>query len=291
MLRGTILGDYLRVVMVWAGTRDTQALRLAARWATLLSDGSTPPTVCIWSTKSTTTPSCLDEVDLCWHHLRLPTRVDRHVHHAHPRLPWSPWGVKSGPNFQFFRVLDEFAAAHPHDWVLYAEPDTFPMGTDPALPVTQLLERHVAAWMIGGLPHPKTRKQLDVSMWRHLNGAALYKVGDSRFAEFRATTWIPSLLWKIRGFPEYAYDCITDPQQHVELPVRLAGSWAREASRFVPTAGIVNLSTQTLTQTDVAGLADDRWLQNRCADEETTPWLLHAKGVEVTTSLLPRTIS
>lgn len=277
-------------MLVWAGTQDTQPLHLAARWATLLAAGSNMPTACIWSTRPVTLPARLDSVELCWHHLHLPKRLDRHAHHPHPRLPWSPWGVKSGPNIQFFRVLDEFVAAHPHDWVLYTEPDTYPMGSDPAPSVAQLLERRSSAWMIGGLPHPKTRARLDVSMWRHLNGAALYNVGDPRFAEFRAMTWIPSLLWKIRGFPEYAYDCITDPRQHADLPPRLAGSWAAESERFVATSGIVNLSTQILTQADVAELADDRWLQDRCAVENTSPWLLHAKGCGVAENPFSRSV-
>ncbi len=271
----------VRVMMVWAGTMSTRPLKLAAEWARTLCPESTHPVACIWS--SSPKPTGLDTlgsepVEFCWHELRLPSRIDRHFAATHPRLPWSPWGTKSGPNFQFFRVLEAFSEAHPHQWVFAVEPDTYPIGRDPAGVVRDLVERNSGAWMIGGRPHPSLIPTLVPTMHRHLNGAALYGVGDPSFREFLSTTWIPSLLWKIRERPEYAFDCLTDAAESASLPVNLAKSWELAQHRFVPTAGIVNLSTRTLSITDAQHLCTQERLTLQCAKERTTPWMLHAKG-------------
>lgn len=273
--------DKLRVTMVWAGTTNTRPLERAAEWARIFSPESTAPIACIWSPLPKPTELDLlgcDPVQFCWHELSLPKRIDRHFAVAHPRLPWSPWGTKSGPNFQFFQVLAEFAEAHPHYWMFAAEPDTYPIGRNPTGVVLDLLERNPSAWMIGGYPHPSITPTLDPTMHRHLNGAALYGVGDPRFREFLVTSWIPSLLWKIRQRPEYPYDCLTDAAENANLPEILAQSWSEVQRRFVPTAGIVNLSSRSLSIAEARRLCTQDRLIRRCTEEQTSPWMLHAKG-------------
>ena len=271
--------------MVWAGTTHTRPLRLAATWARQLADVH-PPAACIWSANPVPRTAELDGVVWCWHRLELPPRIDRHAANAHPRQPWSPWGSKSGPNYQFFQVLDQFADAHPHDWLLYTEPDTFPVG-QPADAIRDLGERHGDAWMIGGHAHPTIRDQLEPAMHHHLNGAALYRAGSAAFRQFRQLTWIPSLLWRIRARPEYAYDCLTDPSQHTDLPARLAAAWATAEHRFVATSGIVNLSTRTLTVADAHAAVCSAELETECRREGTVPWMFHAKGPIGTSLLAP----
>lgn len=271
----------LRVTMVWAGTTSTGPLRLAAEWARTLDCESSPPVACIWSPSPM--PAGLNSrdsspVQFCWHELRLPERIDRHCVAAHPRSPWSPWGSKSGPNFQFFQVLEAFAEAHPHQWILAAEPDTYPIGRDPSGVVRDLLARNPNAWMIGGFPHPSLLDKLDPRIHHHLNGAAVYAVGDPTFREFLSNTWIPSLLWKIRELPEYAYDCLTDPAENSALPDFLAKSWDSSQHKFISTAGIVNLSNRKISVSVAQRLCTEDSLLHQCTEERTTPWMLHAKG-------------
>lgn len=267
--------------MVWAGTTSTSPLELAAEWARTLSCDSSSPVACIWSPSPMPTDIdtlALQSARFCWHDLNLPMRIDRHSAVADPRIPWSPWGTKSGPNFQFFQVLEAFAEVHPNQWIFAAEPDTYPIGRNPAGVVRDLLERHSSAWMIGGHPHRSLARTLDSTMHRHLNGAALYRVGDPDFRNFLSVSWIPSLLWKIRERPEYAYDCLTDPAENTNLPSDLAKSWADAQHKFVPTPGIVNLSSRKLSITDAQRMCSEKELLRQCAEERTKPWMLHAKG-------------
>lgn len=266
----------LRVTMTWAPPGDPTALDVAVAWADRLADARIP--VCVWTAQPVAVPDHPAATRCCWHHLALAPRVDRHAAHRRPDLPWSPWGTKSGPNVQFFALLDAVAACHPEDWILYAEPDTVPVGTEVAEPLRAVVGRHPDAWVVGALPHPRVRPDVADDLRRHLNGAALYRVGDPAFAEFRTGVWMPSLLDRVRHDPEYAYDCVTDPAQWTSLPPALAAAWRSEAHRFVATAGIVNASTLTLDPTDVPAILGHPEVLAALGREGTRPWLLHAKG-------------
>lgn len=270
----------LRVVMVWIPSRGSRDLDLALEWADRLGiDERRGPQVCVWTPRDVRAGSERpDDVRICWHSLDLPPRIDRHVDRPSPRDEVSPWGSKSGPNFQFFRLLDRFGEVHPHDWLLYAEPDTVPIGAEVADAVADLLEANSDAWMIGARPHPIVRARLTPDLWNHLNGAALYHVGDRDFAEFRRSTWIPSMLLKIRELEIYAYDCITDPSQRRKLPERLRHAWRAETHRFVATSGMVNLSTETLDPAGLRSAMEDDMLLAALRAEGTSVWMVHAKG-------------
>lgn len=268
----------LRVTMTWAPPDDPVALDVAVAWSDCLADGRGGVPVCIWTAHPVPPPDHPAADRCCWHHLDLAPRVDRHASRRRPDLPWSPWGTKSGPNVQFFALLDAVAACHPEEWILYAEPDTVPVGPDPATPLRTVVARHPDAWVVGAHPHPRVRPDVADDLWHHLNGAALYRVGDPTFADFRTGVWMPSLLEHVRRDPEYAYDCVTDPAQWAALPPSLATAWRAEADRFVVTAGMVNASTLTLTPADVAGILADVELGAALDGEGTRPWLLHAKG-------------
>jgi len=270
----------LRVTMVWAPTTDTAALDVTVEWADRLAGpGRSAPPVCIWTARATPVPTDHPAATrACWHDLDLPSRIDRHAHHRSADLAWSPWGTKSGPNFQFFALLDAVAAAHPEEWILFAEPDTVPVGPDPGDHLAAVVTAHPDAWVIGAHPHPGVLPDLPPGLHHHLNGAALYRVADPAFAEFRAEVWVPSLLWQVRRDPEYAYDCITDPSQWAGLPPGLATAWADHADRFVPTAGMVNASTLTVGPDRVTAILTEPALMAALDREPTRPWLLHAKG-------------
>lgn len=270
----------LRVTMTWAPPVDPAALDVAVAWADRLAADAAAEAapVCVWTTRPVTPPDHPATTRCCWHHLDLAERVDRHAAHRRSDLPWSPWGTKSGPNVQFFALLDAVAVHHPDEWILYAEPDTVPVGPDPAGSARAVVARHPDAWVIGAEPHPRVRPDVAVDLRNHLNGAALYRIGDPAFAEFRTGVWIPSLLDRIRDDPEYAYDCVTDPAQWTMLPPTLAAAWRSAADRFVATAGMVNASTLTLAPTEVAAILTDPELVVALDREGVRPWLLHAKG-------------
>lgn len=267
----------VRPVLTWVPSHDHSALDLAMVWHRLLTDGSAGRT-CVWTTRPLGEP--IDHpaaAALCWHVVDLPERLDRHLPVADGRAPWSPWGPKSGPNHQFFTMLDALTTAHHEEWVLFIEPDTHPVGHDVAGSVGRVVRANPHAWMIGGIPHPNARPSLSRDLWNHLNGAALYHVADPEFARFRTRVWIPSLLTRLRSEPRFAFDCATDPAQWELLPSSLRSPWREAAPRFVRTSGIVNLSTLSIGPGQVAAALSDQERFARC-DDRVEPWMVHAKG-------------
>ncbi|MBU3701566.1 MAG: hypothetical protein FGM58_05920 [Acidimicrobiia bacterium] len=267
----------VRPVLTWVPSADHGALDVAMRWHEVVT-GSTLRASCVWTTRPLGGPLDHPAADeLCWHVVDLPERLDRHLPNADGRAPWSPWGSKSGPNHQFFTMLDALGSEHPEEWVLFIEPDTHPVGDEVARRIGRLVGAHPDAWMIGGVPHPETRPSLSPDLWHHVNGAALYRVADPEFARFRDRVWIPTLLLRLRSEPRFAFDCATDPAQWEFLPSSLQNSWGAAASRFVRTAGIVNLSSMTIGLDRVTAALDDPRRFEGC-DDRADPWMLHAKG-------------
>lgn len=267
----------VRPVLTWVPSEDLTALDVAVSWNELVA-GSQPGASCVWTTRPVDIRIDHRAVDeLCWHVVDLPARIDRHLADTDPRQPWSPWGPKSGPNHQFFSVLDGHGRHHEEEWALFVEPDTHPLRGDVAVQLDNLIAAHPEAWMMGGIPHPRLRPSLASDLWHHVNGAALYKVGDPDFARFRQVVWIPSLLLKIRVEPRFAFDCVTDPAQWASLPRSLGESWTAAAGRFVRTAGVVNLSALALLTTQAPSILDDTDWTIEC-DDDAEHWMLHAKG-------------
>ena len=267
----------VRPVLTWVPSNDFSALDVAMEWHELLR-GSQSGATCVWTTRPLDGPIIHPAFDeLCWHVVDLPARIDRHLADSDPREPWSPWGPKSGPNHQFFSVLDSQRKHHDEEWVLFIEPDTHPLRDDVADQIHLLIAANPTAWMMGGIPHTRLRPSLASDLWHHVNGAALYNATDHDFVQFRQEVWIPSLLLKIRVDPRFAFDCVTDPVQWESLPRLLRGPWTASADRFVRTAGVVNLSSLTLAPAQVAGMLEDtEWMVD--CDDDVEPWMLHAKG-------------
>lgn len=267
----------VRPVLTWVPSDDHTGLDVAMAWHDLLG-GSQSGATCVWTTQPVDRPINHPAFnELCWHTVDLPVRIDRHLADTDPREPWSPWGPKSGPNHQFFSVLDAQREHHDEEWVLFIEPDTHPLCDDVDDRINELITAHPAAWMMGGVPHTRLRPSLASDLWRHVNGAALYKAGDRDFARFRQEVWIPSLLLKIRVEPRFAFDCMTDPAQWESLPRLLRNSWSAAVDRFVRTAGVVNLSSLTLSSTQVRSILEGTAWAIDC-DDDAEPWMLHAKG-------------
>lgn len=265
----------LRAALVWPPGSGQAPLDLAAQWADLLHPGRP---ACVWEVVPDGLAARPQDERFCWHALTVPSLIDRHVAASHPRLAWSPWGTKSGPNYQFFQVLDGIGAQHGETWTLLLEPDTHPLPGDAATTVRGLLDRHREAWMIGGRPHALVRPALAKDLREHLNGAALYRVASARFATFRAEVWIPSLVAMIQQDPISAFDCLTDPALQKRLPAYLQDAWHAVQHLFVPTSGIINVSSLELSALELRQVLADPALADATRQEETQPWLLHAKG-------------
>lgn len=217
-------------------------------------------------------------LEFCWHVLSTPDSLDSYAQHFSKRHPWTPWGTKSGPNFQFFEILNLAGTQHTETWTLLIEEDCRPKNDAPGLEILKDLELHENSWMIGGLPDPAIAPRLPHELRNHLNGAALYRASDHAFREFLTAVWLPGLLEMIALNERYAFDCLTSPEVFESLSPVLRSAWNSQRSRFTSVEGIQNLST-----IEVDGAT---WLptlpSNAHAREsrKSTPWMVHAKGFD-----------
>jgi hypothetical protein len=227
--------------------------------------------LCVWSPDPQAFVKCPESSIFCWHVLHIHHHIDRYFSQDHPRLLWSPWGTKSGPNFQFFQILKQMRVMHTEPWNLIIEPDTIPTFVDISAQVSNQIRDHEESWVVGGHPHESIRPKLGPELWNHLNGAGLFHVGDLGFQHFCEEIWIPSLLQVIQRDSRFAYDCLTSPEIWQTLSPKLRSAWMLNAERFNSTEGILNLSTEHLTVSDVIDILGNL----RSPD---SAWMIHAKG-------------
>ena len=201
--------------------------------------------------------------------VELPAVDDRYVRDGERRVTnWRPLGTKSGPNLQWLRTIENLAGEAGIGWCLLLEPDTSPVSLCAADRVFALIQSHPKAWVIGAVPEETTLRGLDPRLHRHLNGVALYRVGEPQFVAFVEHVWKPSLLWLLQSEPNAAFDVLTSPDVWPDLPRELAQAWAKEAYRFVASTTLVNASaTAPKRISDIAARAE--------ADPQV--WLLHGK--------------
>jgi hypothetical protein len=207
--------------------------------------------------------------------LNLSERVNQYGKHTTGLRSWSPWGTKSGPNYQYFRILKHYATSPADTWLLYLESDTYCSVTNPRPHIEELIRRHPTAWIIGAPPSDLSLPYIDVTLHDHINGASLLNIGDPRFHAFLSRTWVPSLLWKIRSRPYFAYDCATATLEWQTLPSELRFSWQAHHARFVRTSSMLNLSNIQLPVTQVIKQLQIQNQKNHLMKTKT--WFVHVK--------------
>lgn len=195
---------------------------------------------------------------VCVHKLHIPKRYDFYQRSFTSLSTWSPWGRKSGPNLQFFQTIREAGLRHTESWVYQLESDVLP-----ARPLTQLeaksLREHMQiSWVIGAENHPAVLRRLPKVFHHHLNGAALYKVGDPRFQAFVSDVWAPSLWSLLTWDPSVAYDVMTSPDCWERLPAQLRAEWQSASSKLVVHAGMGNLAGLALNKKLLTVLLEER---------------------------------
>lgn len=173
--------------------------------------------------------------------LGLQTHVNRFNSSITAEIPWDPWGFKSGPNRDFFRILD-YCSHLGTGWTLLAEPDLIPAEADLKNRVSSLLTGFPGQWVIGSQTTTLALKKLDRRLHDHINGAAFYNTKSIDFVRFRKRVWIPSLISLIRNFPFFAYDCVNASEIWDLLPQRLASEWKFCSERFISVPQMINQS-------------------------------------------------
>jgi len=173
--------------------------------------------------------------------LDLPPDKDLYV--RVPSGPTPPFGFKSGPNWMFHGALRH---AQPHGgFMLLMEVDCRPAVPGWLARLDRTCRRNDDAWVVGA--HYSGASPLIATLARHINGNALYHVGDPRFIAFVDDFFWPWMHRHIRDRePSLAYDCAWESfLQSNEMENTAHHDWhqARDVlHRFRLTGAIVNVA-------------------------------------------------
>jgi hypothetical protein len=118
--------------------------------------------------------------------------------------PASRYGNKAGPNWLFYETVKSLR--RDCDFIFLMETDCEPIAPDWLQRLEETCALNKDAWIIGS--HYRGVSPLTWRIARHLNGNALYKVGDAGFWEFLDGLLWPWMLDHIATVnPDLAYDC------------------------------------------------------------------------------------
>ena len=255
----------IRVAQIWTPSDGIASLDLLHRWAPQEHLSTTG--ACVWVPDQHVDKfPQLFRQRFCFHIFRINPAIDRYERVPSPSLRWSPWGIKSGPNFQFFTVLRESHAVHGEHQLLLVEPDTYPMNEARNKLTRRVTDVPTANWVFGARVHPWSRRALAPILHDHINGHALYALSQG-FMSFLEFVWIPSLLLLTRKYDEFAFDCLTPQVVEEELPASLRDDWEANYARFTTSPTMVNASNLRIR--DVSELRD--LVGAHLADGRTNP--------------------
>lgn len=172
--------------------------------------------------------------------LDLPPEKDLYV--RNPSGPVPPYGFKAGPNWMFYETMRRLRPEG--GFVFLMETDCQPLVPNWLPRLEGLAARNSDAWVVGS-PYCGA-SPLHWSIARHINGNALYHVGDAEYWEF-----LDGFFWDwmhdyIRSVdPNLAYDCAWEAfLNRAEMENVAHPHWMLSRGvfhRFRLTPGIVNI--------------------------------------------------
>jgi hypothetical protein len=175
------------------------------------------------------------------HFCDLPPEKDVYIRNS--KVLGSPYGNKAGPNWLFYETMKRLRADC--DFVLLMETDCQPIATHWLQRLEKLCSQNDDAWMIGS--HYRGASPLHRTLARHINGNALYHIGDPAFWDFLDTILWPWMHRHIQEVdPDLAYDCAWETFLHrpeMENPGHYDWIVSREViDRFRICNAIVNIA-------------------------------------------------
>lgn len=152
-------------------------------------------------------------------------------------------GYKSGPNLQFFSSMALLAERY-RDFVFFMETDCAPVRAGWLTALDSRAKGDTESWVIGS--HYRGRSKIAPGFFMHLNGNALYRVGDPGFQDFLREVWNPLLMDVIAAEdPRAAYDCVLSRHWSAADSHARNEEWQSYqayASRFRSSSLILNIS-------------------------------------------------
>jgi hypothetical protein len=138
------------------------------------------------------------EVRFC----RLPPEKDVYLREG--EVGDAPFGRKAGPNWLFYETMR--ALRHEARFVFLMETDCQPVAPNWIKRIERACMMNQDAWIVGS--HYCGASPLHWSIARHINGNALYNLGDPLFWEFLENRFWPWLNdYAVATMPDLAYDC------------------------------------------------------------------------------------
>jgi hypothetical protein len=124
-----------------------------------------------------------------------------------------PYGLKSGPNLQFFRSVRHVAqgAGSPQEACLLLETDAYPL-RDGWLAALDARIAGIGDFVVAGANYQGT-SPIHAAIQGHFNGNSVYGVGSPDFQPFLAS-WEAVLLHCMKHDPRMAYDTVLDWYLH-----------------------------------------------------------------------------
>ena len=147
-----------------------------------------------------------------FHYLDL--KGEQNLYQRDYSLPVGESGYKAGPNNQFFGAMRALRGVG--RYALMMETDCVPIRSDWLGELYRQLTHTEPFWVMGSLYRGLDKIGRQIS--RHINGNAVYAVGDCSFHTFLGEVWEPELRKMVKDKdPRIAYDCA------IELNVRNGG--------------------------------------------------------------------
>lgn len=151
-------------------------------------------------------------------------------------------GFKSGPNEQFFELMHALAGSA--QFIFYMESDCAPLRQGWLDRIRELAEGDHESWVIGSIY--RGTEPISDRFFLHLNGNALYRVGDPEFMEFVEKYWRPWLYRTLDTTDKrLAYDCVLSHRFSLARPAGGNLPWREFQQvwhRFRATGVIQNIS-------------------------------------------------
>lgn len=171
----------------------------------------------------------------------LPAEKDIYVRNSKELA--SPFGNKAGPNFLFYETMRGLKGEH--DFVLLMETDCQPILAHWLQRLEKVCSQNEDAWVIGS--HYRGASPLHWTLARHINGNALYHLGDPAFWEFLDGVLWPWMLKHISEVDaDLAYDCAWETFLHrpdMQDPAHYDWMISRQLfDRFRISGAIVNIA-------------------------------------------------
>lgn len=184
--------------------------------------------------------ACFGEVRF----INLDLSGDMDLYRRENNGPPAPYGWRAGPNHLFFGALNALKQHWGH--ALFMETDCVPIHAGWLDKLNDILASDETPWVIGSIY--RGSDPLGPREKRHINGNAMYAVGEPGFHDFVDTIWRPKLEQMVKERPELAFDCVVEALY--EQANALAGDdddlWKtlrRSSHKFRYTEAIVNLTS------------------------------------------------